>query len=82
MSEAIRTCKLCGGQYTGWRCNSERCKTAREKRKVAARKNPRRRAGGGGGGRRIRAYRAPSFSWGTPSLETVAVHPDACPNQE
>lgn len=80
MSELVRTCKKCGGKYTGWHCNSDKCKAAREKRNASARK--RRRNRGGGSGRRIHRYAASSFSWGASLAGPVAVCPDACPKTD
>jgi hypothetical protein len=75
MSEAIRTCKRCGRQYTGYHCNSVTCRAARQKRNADAR----RRRSGGGGVRRMRRYTA----WGTASdgflVMPVGVYPEACP---
>jgi len=75
--EAIRTCHRCGNTYTGYHCNSPRCRAARLMRNEAARK--RRRANGGRG--KLAARSAGRFAWGTLASGPLPVHPDACPKQ-
>lgn len=76
MSEAIRTCKRCGRQYTGWHCTSPGCKLAREKRNASAR---RRRMARGGSGRK-RRFSAGGSLGETIGMMQVSVYADPCPN--